>query len=172
MRSGLLRDAALKLATGHAASNVLNSVLFADDLESVAERPDVAVTQSRADSSCHKRATLGGTATKRWSTARTSKRLTCRYSGGPRRARTDDLRIKRAIERCGEPRIPLICNVIHSQRLVSLGVVWTQVRTICGLLRWPDTVRYQQLGNQLRFRLFVFGVILVSVDRCPAGVGG
>jgi len=43
--------------------------------------------------------------------------------GGPRRARTDDLRIRRAIERCGESRIPLIYSVIRSQQLVSLGAV-------------------------------------------------
>jgi hypothetical protein len=43
--------------------------------------------------------------------------------GGPRRARTDDLRIERAIKRCGESRIPLICSVIRSQPLVSFGAV-------------------------------------------------
>jgi hypothetical protein len=41
--------------------------------------------------------------------------------GGPRRARTDDLRIKRAIWVCGLARILLISCVIASQRLARRG---------------------------------------------------
>ena len=41
--------------------------------------------------------------------------------GGPRRARTDDLRIKRAIWVCGLTRILLISCVIASQRLARRG---------------------------------------------------
>jgi hypothetical protein len=43
---------------------------------------------------CHKGATTGRTAMSFQVTSRTQKPLTCRYNGGPRRARTDDLRIK------------------------------------------------------------------------------
>jgi hypothetical protein len=41
--------------------------------------------------------------------------------GGPRRARTDDLRIKRAISVCGLVRILLISCVIASQQLARRG---------------------------------------------------
>jgi hypothetical protein len=47
--------------------------------------------------------------------------LTCTNTSGPRRARTDDLRIKRAIWVCGLARILLISCVIASQRLARRG---------------------------------------------------
>lgn len=59
--------------------------LFSDDLDDVADR------RTRL---CPKRATSGRTVTRRL-VERTGKVLTCWYNGGPRWARTDDLRIKR-----------------------------------------------------------------------------
>jgi hypothetical protein len=47
--------------------------------------------------------------------------LTCTNTSGPRRARTDDLRIKRAIWMCGSARILLISCVIDSQLFARRG---------------------------------------------------
>src|SRR5450759_255065 len=47
--------------------------------------------------------------------------LTCTNASGPRRARTDDLRIKRAISVCALARILLISCVITSQRFARGG---------------------------------------------------
>ena len=70
-------------------------------------------------------------------------------TGGPRRARTDDLRIQRAIERCSRSRLSLSCNVIRPQHLVLMKGV---LRSSADYLRTETKraarpLRYPQLGN-------------------------